>query len=99
MNECLLEADRSASVRRPPALSDFDLAMPEGDLVGLIGPNGAGKTTAFNVLTGRLPPTAGRGAGGRRAGERLAAAPDQPPGLARTFQNIRLFRASPRSTT
>jgi branched-chain amino acid transport system ATP-binding protein len=73
------------------AVDDYSLELRRGDLVGLIGPNGAGKTTAFNLLTGVLRPNAGsvsvRGEDmtGRRP-SRLAAA-----GLARTFQNIRLF--------
>ena len=41
------------------ALTDFNLAIRQGDLQGLIGPNGAGKTTAFNVLTGVYQPTQG----------------------------------------
>jgi len=64
----------------------------EGEIVGLIGPNGAGKTTLFNLVTGFLAPTAGRvrfrGADITRwSPDRVTAA-----GVARTFQNIRLFR-------
>ena len=74
------------------ALSEFSLTVKRGDLLGLIGPNGAGKTTAFNVLTGVYAPTTGEvlvsgtRVNGRRPHEinRL--------GLARTFQNIRLFK-------
>jgi branched-chain amino acid transport system ATP-binding protein len=75
------------------ALSDFNLAIHKGDLQGLIGPNGAGKTTAFNVLTGVYQPTQGEV---RVAGQRVnGRKPHQINhlGLARTFQNIRLFRA------
>jgi branched-chain amino acid transport system ATP-binding protein len=75
------------------ALSDFNLAIHKGDLQGLIGPNGAGKTTAFNVLTGVYQPTQGEvRVAGQRVNGRL---PHQINhlGLARTFQNIRLFRA------
>jgi branched-chain amino acid transport system ATP-binding protein len=74
------------------ALSDFNLALRPGELVGLIGPNGAGKTTAFNAITGVYVPTEGevRVAGalvnGRRPHEICAR------GVARTFQNIRLFK-------
>jgi len=74
------------------ALTDFDLRVAPGELVGLIGPNGAGKTTAFNVLTGVYRPTsgevhiAGEKVSGRRPNEIAAR------GLARTFQNIRLFK-------
>lgn len=75
------------------ALSDFSLSVQKGDLQGLIGPNGAGKTTAFNVLTGVYRPTRGQVVvdGLRVNGKK----PHQINrlGLARTFQNIRLFRA------
>jgi branched-chain amino acid transport system ATP-binding protein len=74
------------------ALSDFELEIRQGDLKGLIGPNGAGKTTAFNALTGVYAPTSGevRVCGVRVNGKR----PHQINhlGLARTFQNIRLFK-------
>jgi branched-chain amino acid transport system ATP-binding protein len=74
------------------ALSDFALEIRQGDLKGLIGPNGAGKTTAFNALTGVYAPTTGevRVCGVRVNGKR----PHQINhlGLARTFQNIRLFK-------
>jgi len=74
------------------ALAGFDLSIQEGDLKGLIGPNGAGKTTAFNVLTGVYQPSAGTV---RVAGEVVnGLKPHQINrlGLARTFQNIRLFK-------
>jgi len=73
------------------ALTDFSLSIDRGELVGLIGPNGAGKTTAFNVVTGVYAPTSGQI---MLAGKRIAgASPVQinHAGLARTFQNIRLF--------
>src|SRR5207248_1190860 len=73
------------------AVSDFSLALPNGALYGLIGPNGAGKTTVFNLLTGVYAPDAGtiHVQGWRIDGLR----PHQiaHAGLARTFQNIRLF--------
>ncbi len=73
------------------AVEHYDLRLGRGDLVGLIGPNGAGKTTAFNLLTGVLPATSGTISvrGRNLTGSRphvIAAA-----GVARTFQNIRLF--------
>ena len=73
------------------AVNAVDLVVNEGALVGLIGPNGAGKTTVFNLVTGVYQPTAGAltFAGRPLAGlrpHRLAAV-----GIARTFQNIRLF--------
>lgn len=73
------------------ALTDFSMAIDRGELVGLIGPNGAGKTTAFNVVTGVYAPAAGQiTLGGKRID---GASPVQinHAGLARTFQNIRLF--------
>jgi branched-chain amino acid transport system ATP-binding protein len=74
------------------AVSNVDLAVEEGSLVALIGPNGAGKTTAFNVITGVYAPSAGRV---RFAGRDIGGAPPHrisALGIARTFQNIRLFR-------
>ena len=74
------------------ALSDFSLSMERGELVGLIGPNGAGKTTAFNAITGVYEPTSGDVV---LAGERVnGMRPHQicAKGVARTFQNIRLFK-------
>ena len=74
------------------AVTDFTLKLPQGRLHGLIGPNGAGKTTVFNLLTGVYRPTsgaidlAGQSLLGKRPSERAYA------GMARTFQNIRLFR-------
>ena len=73
------------------AVQNFSISLPSNALYGLIGPNGAGKTTAFNLLTGvYLPDTgtvhvAGRRIDGKKP-HQIAAA-----GLARTFQNIRLF--------
>ncbi len=73
------------------ALKDFDLAVAEGDLLGLIGPNGAGKTTAFNLLTGVLRPD--RGTIHFAGREITRARPERRAlaGMTRTFQNIRLF--------
>jgi branched-chain amino acid transport system ATP-binding protein len=74
------------------ALSDFDLEIEEGELVGVIGPNGAGKTTVFNLLSGIYRPTSGdvlfqgESLVGKRPDEIAAL------GIARTFQNIRLFK-------
>jgi branched-chain amino acid transport system ATP-binding protein len=73
------------------AVQDFNLQLAPGDLQGLIGPNGAGKTTVFNLLTGVYRPhsgeitLAGRSLIGLKP-HQIAAA-----GVARTFQNIRLF--------
>ncbi|MFL5820137.1 MAG: ABC transporter ATP-binding protein [Solirubrobacteraceae bacterium] len=73
------------------AVSDVDFSIPRRSIVSIIGPNGAGKTTFFNVLTGLYKPTTGRIVfeGRDVTGER----PDKVTalGVARTFQNIRLF--------
>ena len=73
------------------AVNDVSLDLPDHSIVSLIGPNGAGKTTLFNMLTGLYKPTAGRIMLGERNITR--ARPDIIMGLgvARTFQNIRLF--------
>src|SRR5271169_5015900 len=73
------------------ALSDFNFSLDEGQIVGLIGPNGAGKTTVFNIVTGVYRPTRGdvRLAGKSIAGEKPFRI--NRLGIARTFQNIRLF--------
>ncbi len=74
------------------ALSEFTLAMRPGELVGLIGPNGAGKTTAFNAITGVYPPTEGEVRVGGEAVNGKRPHEICRRGVARTFQNIRLFR-------
>jgi branched-chain amino acid transport system ATP-binding protein len=73
------------------AVNELDLKIDPGILYGLIGPNGAGKTTVFNVITGVYTPTSGsvRFDGGDIAGERSGRITRK--GIARTFQNIRLF--------
>ena len=73
-------------------LQDVSFAVPAGSIFGLIGPNGAGKTTVVNLVTGLLPPSAGQiGFDGRSL---LGLAPHDITrrGLARTFQNIRVFK-------
>ena len=73
------------------AVSDLSFHVAPGELVGLIGPNGAGKTTVFNLITGVYTPTAGK------IHFEGTAVPGRKPheitrmGIARTFQNIRLF--------
>ena len=73
-------------------LREVDLRVPQGAIFGLIGPNGAGKTTVFNLITGLLAPSSGSV---RFEGQDLLR---QKPhqitrlGIARTFQNIRLFK-------
>ena len=83
------------------AVDGFELSLPRGAIASLIGPNGAGKTTVFNMVAGIYQPTAGEirfennaifadGTGGSR---KVWLRPDQVTsrGIARTFQNIRLF--------
>jgi branched-chain amino acid transport system ATP-binding protein len=73
------------------AVYDFDLTLRQGELAGLIGPNGAGKTTVFNLITGVYHPTEGSI---RYKGMELVGLPSHEiiqMGIARTFQNIRLF--------
>lgn len=73
------------------AVSNLDLEIKEGELIGLIGPNGAGKTTVFNLLTGVYIPTEGTIT---FQGKKINGLPPYKVshlGMARTFQNIRLF--------
>ena len=73
------------------AVSDFNLHLNPGELVGLIGPNGAGKTTAFNLFTGVYQPTEGAIEFDGRSIVGLKPYQITQRGIARTFQNIRLF--------
>jgi branched-chain amino acid transport system ATP-binding protein len=73
------------------AVYNFDLTLRQGELAGLIGPNGAGKTTVFNLITGVYQPTQGDI---RFKGQGVVGLPSHEiiqMGIARTFQNIRLF--------
>jgi len=72
------------------AVNDVNLTVREGEIMGLIGPNGAGKTTFFNCLTGMYKPTEGEV---KFLGTVLPPKPRSvvKAGMARTFQNIRLF--------
>ena len=73
------------------ALSDVSLSIHEGQVYGLIGPNGAGKTTFFNVITGLYTPDGGSFMLGGEAYTPQAVHQVAKAGIARTFQNIRLF--------
>ncbi|MBR2214202.1 MAG: ABC transporter ATP-binding protein [Selenomonadaceae bacterium] len=73
------------------AVSDFNFYINEGELVGLIGPNGAGKTTAFNLFTGVYKPTSGTISFAGKSIVGLKPHEITQQGIARTFQNIRLF--------
>ena len=73
------------------AVSELDLQIGEHELVGLIGPNGAGKTTVFNLITGVYQPTGGAITFHSHSIARLKPFQLAQHGIARTFQNIRLF--------
>ncbi|ABZ83107.1 branched chain amino acid abc transporter, putative [Heliomicrobium modesticaldum Ice1] len=73
------------------AVSDVNMELKIGELVGLIGPNGAGKTTLFNLLTGVYKPTDGDIVLRRETIVGLKPHQINQKGIARTFQNIRLF--------
>ena len=74
------------------AVSDFNLELREKELVGLIGPNGAGKTTVFNILTGVYSATSGTYTFNGIEVKKTPTYKLVRRGLARTFQNIRLFK-------
>ena len=73
------------------AVNNFSLSLKPNDLQGLIGPNGAGKTTVFNMITGVYPPTAGNIAFIGQDITGMEPFEINHMGIARTFQNVRLF--------
>jgi branched-chain amino acid transport system ATP-binding protein len=92
MSDILVAANITKQFGGLIAVSNIDFTIPEGGIVSLIGPNGAGKTTFFNVIAGLYRPTSGT----LTLGGRVISG--EPPhritrlGIARTFQNIRLFQ-------
>lgn len=74
------------------AVNDVNMQIYPGELVGLIGPNGAGKTTIFNLITGIYQPTSGSYFLGGKRMNGLKTHQVVEAGIARTFQNIRLFK-------
>jgi branched-chain amino acid transport system ATP-binding protein len=75
------------------AVNHLDLRVPEGKILSLIGPNGAGKTTVFNMITGVYPPTEGAITYKGIKINKLRSSRIISQGIARTFQNIRLFKS------
>ena len=91
-NQIVLKADHiSIQFGGLKAVDDVNLSIKRGELYGLIGPNGAGKTTAFNILTGVYKPTSGRFFLCGRELTGKSPLEINRAGIARTFQNIRLF--------
>jgi len=92
MNPPLLKLDK-VTIRFGglTAVSELNLNIGANELIGLIGPNGAGKTTAFNLITGIYQPTAGKISFGEKSTAKLQPHKLARLGIARTFQNIRLF--------
>ncbi|MGA8988251.1 ABC transporter ATP-binding protein, partial [Aeromicrobium sp.] len=92
VGEVLLEVDHvTLRFGGVVALNDVNFEIRRGEILGLIGPNGAGKTTAFNAMTGVYTPTEGAI---RFKGKEIAGTKPHKInhlGIARTFQNIRLF--------
>ncbi|MGE8611262.1 MAG: ABC transporter ATP-binding protein [Achromobacter veterisilvae] len=92
MNQSLLQVEGlSRSFGGLAALRGLSFSVAEGEIVGLIGPNGAGKTTAFNVISGTMPPSAGRV---RFDGRDISGGPPSRvvvQGLARTFQSTSTY--------
>jgi branched-chain amino acid transport system ATP-binding protein len=92
MTMALLELDKvTMRFGGLTAVNAIDFAVSQGELCGLIGPNGAGKTTVFNLITGVYRPTEGRIRFDGREVSGLRVNDIVEQGIARTFQNIRLF--------
>ncbi len=93
MNSTLLLNLQNCTIRFGglTAVSELNFQIHENELVGLIGPNGAGKTTVFNLITGVYQPTSGRIEFDGKSISNLRPYQITAHGIARTFQNIRLF--------
>ncbi len=92
MNEPLFRTDKlSVAFGGLAALTRLDLEINQGEIVGLIGPNGAGKTTAFNAITGITRPSSGKVIFQGENLTRFSAPQIARRGIARTFQQIRLY--------
>lgn len=74
------------------AVSSLDLTVEKGEIHGLIGPNGSGKSTTLNLISGQYIPTSGSIFLGEHDITRVPPAERTVLGIARTFQNIRLFK-------
>ena len=88
----LVAKDISISFGALKAVDSFNLEINSGELIGLIGPNGAGKTTVFNILTGVYNASSGEYTLDGENVIRTSTSALVKKGLARTFQNIRLFK-------
>ena len=94
MNHPLLQIEKvNKQFGGVAALDDVSLSIEAGEIYGLIGPNGAGKTTFFNVMTGLYTPDSGRFQLDGQEYQPTAVHQVARAGIARTFQNIRLFNA------
>lgn len=94
MHNSILEInDLSVHFGGLKAIASVNIAINEGGLIGLIGPNGAGKTTLFNAVTGLCRPTGGHIFFNNKDVVKKPAHYISRQGLARTFQNIRLFKS------
>ena len=92
MSEVLLSVDQvTMQFGGVTALDNVSLHINKGEILGLIGPNGAGKTTCFNVITGVYAPTSGTVTFDDKSLLGLKRFQITKRGIARTFQNIRLF--------
>jgi branched-chain amino acid transport system ATP-binding protein len=92
MSEPLFRTDKlSVAFGGLAALTKLDLEINQGEIVGLIGPNGAGKTTAFNAITGITKPASGEVIFQGENLTRFSAPQIARRGIARTFQQIRLY--------